>query len=110
MAPPVYSLRIYAAGALTSGVGTVGPVVPAGLIYVLRDIDITRSTTGSTDQMDVFNPLGGVLWNLVPAVLDGGSNAHWRGRQVYIAGEQVAFRVFSGTWAVMASGYQLTTP
>lgn len=110
MARDVYSLRIFAHASLTSGAGTVGPTVPAGLVYVVRDIDVVRSTTGASEQLDFFNPLGGVLWNVVPGVLDAGANGHWRGRQIFSEGEQVGVRAFSGTWAVMVSGYQLTLP
>lgn len=110
MAPPVYSLRIFATGELDPGAGTVGPVVPAGLIYVLRDIDVQERTGTNGAFMHVLNPLGGVLtaFQRTAAVPLGVES--WRGRQVYSEGEQVGFAADSGSWAIMASGYQLTLP
>lgn len=110
MAGTVYSLRIFASGGLSPGAGTVGPVVPAGLVYILRDIDAFCSTAASGDNFVVFSQVGGVLWDLLLPTTPEGTGFQWRGRQVYAAGEQVGFRSFQGTWAVAASGYQLTLP
>lgn len=110
MARPVYSLRIFASAGLVPGAGTVGPVVPAGLIYVLRDIDAFCDTAASGDNMVVFSQVGGILWDLLIPTTPEGAGFQWRGRQVYAEGEQIGFRSFQGTWSVAASGYQLTLP
>lgn len=109
-AQPVYSLRIFGHAGLTNAAGTVGPLVPAGLVYVVRDITVSRDTTGSTDNLIVFNQTEGVLLNIVVGNLDPGNNFQWSGRQVYGPGEQVGFHAFVGTWAIACSGYQLSTP
>jgi hypothetical protein len=110
MAQAVYSLRIFATGGLSPGAGTVGPIVPTGLVYIVRDIDAFDDTAGSTDSLIVFNQTSGILLNwLGPSIAANGAY-QWRGRQVYNEGEQVAVRSFGGTWSVAISGYQLTLP
>lgn len=110
MSRTLYSIRIFANAGLTAAAGLVGPIVPDGLIYVLRDIDVFELTSAGSTVMFVTNPLGGelVVWQ------GGTTNASkvfpWRGRQVYDEEERVGFQVLSGTWAIMASGYQLTKP
>lgn len=109
MTPPVYSLRIFS-GDISPASGTVGPLVPAGLIYVLRDIDVVYRSSTAGDSMVVFNPTLGLLvayeYDPPPPV----SVYQWRGRQVYNVGERVGFRSFGGTWSVCASGYMLSLP
>lgn len=110
MARDLYSFRIFAHASLTPAAGTVGPVVPSGLVYVLRDMDVRCDSAAAGDTLVVFNQAGGLLW---VAVFDASINGfvyQWRGRQVYAVGEQVGFESFQGTWAIAASGYQLTTP
>lgn len=106
----LYSLPIYVAAAQTSGVGAVGPIVPAGLVYVLRDIDVTEQSDTAGALVIVLNSAGGVLWAAKRETTGELGYYEWRGRQVYTAGEQIVFRVLSGTWDIMASGYQLTNP
>lgn len=110
MARDVYSLRIFATGGLTNAAGLVGPVVPAGFVYVLRDIDVVEISGTAPAIMQVESPVVAPLWNATRTVTGGVVNAAWRGRQVYAEGEQVGFFAFSGTWAICASGYQLTLP
>lgn len=110
MAAQVYSLRIFASAGLSPGAGTVGPIVPAGLVYIVRDIDAFDDTAGSTDNLIIFNQTSGVLVNWVGPGSAALGNWQWRGRQVYNEGEQVALRSFVGTWGVAISGYQLTLP
>lgn len=110
MANQVYSLRIYAQGSLVPSSGVTGPLVPSGLVYVVRDMDIVRRSSGSTDELVVYAQTLGLLVNVVAGVLDAGQNYHWRGRQVYNEGEQVGVQSLVGTWDVAISGYQLTLP
>jgi hypothetical protein len=110
LAQQLYSLAIFSEGTIIGSTGVVGPVVPAGFVYVVRDI-VAFELTGATGA--------GLLWNgsadqiirqwLVTSDSES-RNVHWTGRQVYAEGEQVGFQVETGTWNVMASGYQLTLP
>lgn len=110
MSRNVYSLRIFATGGLDVAAGTVGPIVPAGLIYVVRDIDIVDETGAGTDEMVVYGPTGGHVLVLRQGHEIVGFNYAWRGRQVYAEGERVGFQSIAGTWSVSCSGYQLTLP
>lgn len=110
MARDVYSLRIFAHAGLVNSAGTVGPIVPAGLVYVVRDIDAIADSGGASDNLVVFNQVTGVLLNWVNSAAPLGGNFSWRGRQVYGPGEQVGFHAFVGTWGIACSGYQLGLP
>lgn len=109
MPAPVYSLRIFC-GAVNVASGTVGPIVPPGFIYVLRDVDINTETGAAGDVFTVLSPLNLNLFIVRTSDPQGGTNRQWRGRQVYSPGEKVGFKSFGGTWDVMASGYQLSLP
>lgn len=110
MAQAVYSLRIFASGGLSPGAGTVGPIVPSGLVYIVRDVDAFDDSAGSSDNLVIFNQVGGILVSWLGPSLAAAGSYQWRGRQVYNEGEQVAVRSFAGTWTIAISGYQLTLP
>ena len=110
MARDVYSLRIFATGALTSSAGVVGPIVPAGLVYVLRDVDLFETTGAAGTFAQILSPVAGVLALFAGQAEPTTRSYPWRGRQVYAVGERVGFEVVSGTWSITASGYQLTLP
>lgn len=110
MARNVYSLRIFASGSLAPGAGLVGPIVPDQYLYVLRDIDVTLRTAAPA-TLAIYSPIVNAFLCYVPdSALDSSSSFRWRGRQVYGPGERVGFQALSGSWDVMASGYQLTLP
>lgn len=110
MARDVYSIRIFATASLTASSGKVGPVVPPGLVYVVRDIDAYESSGIANANMVLLGQTGGIIWNPTRGSSTGVINPQWRGRQVYQDGEQVAFEVGLGTWSISCSGYQLTLP
>jgi hypothetical protein len=110
MSQRVYSVRHFSAGGLTAGAGTVGPVVPAGFVWVVRDIDALEITGSTPAQMEVLNPNFQPFWFIDRNFPQVGANFQWRGRQVFQAGEQIGFKAFSGTWSIMCSGYSLTLP
>lgn len=109
MARSVYSLRIYS-GVVDPAAGIVGPIVPAGLIYIVRDIDINGVTGAVGDVMTVQNPTLGNLFIVRVTTARSGDNWQWRGRQVYAEGEKVGSESFVGTFHVCISGYMLTLP
>ena len=110
MARAVYSLRIFSHAGLTTTPAPVGPIVPDGLIYVVRDIDVVELADEVGAIMDVINPTLGPLWRVRIVTGDIPGYHSWRGRAVYGEGEQVGFSVSSGTWSITCSGYQLTLP
>ena len=84
--------------------------MPAGFVYVLRDIDLFELTGAAATFAQVLSPVIGVL-ALFAGQLEPTTRSYaWRGRQVYADGEQVGFQVLAGTWSITASGYQLTLP
>lgn len=107
---PVYSLRILAAGNVTAATGEVGPVVPDGLVYVVRDIDLINDTGAPGDEIYLKGQALQLLWVVKQPSPATTVNFAWRGRQVYNAGERVGFVVVAGTWDISVSGYQLTLP
>lgn len=110
MARDVYSLRIFADATLTAAAGKVGPLVPDGLVYVVRDIDVCEVSGTRPANLEVFNQALGILVFINIAVGNDAGNFAWRGRQVFAPGEQVGFQVLSGTFAIAVSGYQLSLP
>lgn len=109
MPAPVYSIRIFS-GHIDASVGVEGPVVPAGLVYVVRDIDVVQASSNVGDEFAVFNPTGGFMWLYKLTSANLGLPIQWRGRQIYGPGERVAIQPFVGTFDAMISGYQLTLP
>jgi hypothetical protein len=105
--PPVYSLRIYSGSPSSSG---SGPVVPTGLLYILRDIDAVCESPSGTNVLYVTIGSGLFLWYITCDPTVNPRWQGWRGRQVCYEGESVLFTAQSGVWAVNASGYQLTPP
>jgi hypothetical protein len=110
MSRVVYSLRIFATGGLSPGAGTVGPIVPDGLVYVVRDIDVVELTATNGSILEVKNQTLGPLVYFERTAADGLGLGSWRGRQIYNEGEQVGFLALSGQWSIACSGYQLTLP
>ena len=107
---PVYSLRIFSQGGLLPASGVVGPTVPAGLVYVLRDVDACDATFTAGDEMAFLSPTNNPIVFFRATVSVPGENFSWRGRMVFGPGEKIGFESFQGAWNVVASGYQLTLP
>lgn len=105
----VYSIRIFS-GDLDPAAGVVGPVVPDGFVYVVRDIDLVYHGATNDDELVFFNQTGGLMWIAVYTTGLTSVVWSWRGRQVFNEGEQVAIQSAGGTWSIAMSGYQLSTP
>lgn len=88
----------------------MGPIVPDGLVYVVRDIDAVHTAGSSSDVFEVIGQALQLLWFATASTSDANGGAQWRGRQVFNEGEQVGFKAVSGTWDISCSGYQLTLP
>lgn len=110
MARDIYSLRIFAHASLQSGAGNVGPFVPTGFVYIVRDMDVNETSGTNGSLLIVRNQVSGNLWTPTRSTTTTAKDWQWRGRQVYSEGEQVVFFAASGTWAIACSGYQLTLP
>lgn len=109
MTQPVYSQRLYAVAGL-SPVGVVGPVVPDGVVWVLRDLDIVDRSTSFPSELAVYNQVGGLLAFVSRGASTESPGFAWRGRQIYASTERIGFQTLAGAWDIAASGYQLTLP
>ena len=105
MARPVYSITIVD---LAPALANNYVVVPDGVRIILRDVDAYEESGTNGTVMSVQNAAGGNLVVFQRTAATPTGPWQWRGRQVYNPGESINFHVFSGTWSVMASGYELT--
>lgn len=110
MSRDVYSLRIFAVGGLVAATGIVGPIVPNGFVYVVRDIDAFETTGGAAGFALLSQVAVPVQFFVSPGGAGAVQNHSWRGRQIYNTGERVGFEAASGSWNISCSGYQLTLP
>lgn len=105
----LYSTRIFA-GDVDPAAGLVGPVVPDGFVYVVRDIDLVYHGATNDDELVFYNQALGLLWIVVYTTGLTSVVWSWRGRQVFASGERVGIQSFGGTWSIAMSGYQLSSP
>jgi len=105
MSSPVYSVK------LADNAGVVGgPVtlftVPAGRVYILRDVDVAQPAGIASALVLITGGTGAWVYYVASAVSP--FYAPWRGRQVFVAGDTLkAIVIGSTTWTVLASGYDL---
>ena len=104
---PVYSVQIMA---LTPALPLNTVVVPADSRIIVRDIDAFCESGGTGFQFSFENAAGGNLWAPVQNAFPAIGNWQWRGRQVFNPGESITIKVFSGTWSIQMSGYELSLP
>jgi hypothetical protein len=106
----VYSTQFVAGTGLTATTVSVGPV-PAGEVWILRDVD-AYANTGLTSRVDV-NVRGSVGQTIAYLEFPPSTQAskQWTGRQVINPGESFGYQI-GGLDAVdlTISGYRLTTP
>lgn len=106
----VYSVKIWQEGFVT-GVIT-GPTVPAGYVWVVRNITVRTGATPIAETGLVEFWVAGVFpiagWS--QDELRGAQWVSWDGHQVLNPGEQITCQANSPGAAWMMSGYQLTLP
>lgn len=106
MALPVYSIQMYANN-LNGGASVT---VPAGVKWVVRDIDVSYVTSSST-RADLYVVMTGVIvwYQALETMSLPGVSAAWRGRQVIDPGDTLQF-ITSELLGIKVSGYALTLP
>jgi len=102
--PAVYSTSFFAGQNETA----FDLVVPAGVVWIIRDIDAFFGGGVSGAAANWLNPTGGTF-AYFPFVGLESSAFEWRGRQCFQPGEHFAFVSGEGV-DVMVSGYVLTLP
>jgi len=108
---PVYSTRLLSGHDL--GAFSHSIVVPAGFVWVIRDIDVyygadTGPSEWECDLIDQDAIVVGILNAQINPSSAGASQ--WRGRQCIEAGCTMRVETVGGTWYWTISGYQLTLP
>jgi hypothetical protein len=102
----VYSKRFAALSLFT---GTVSVTVPAGKVWILRDVDVVNRNS-ATASFGIEGSSGQLLWYLNPVYNPNELWAGWRGRQIFSAGDTIGFSALTGVWDCTASGYELLSP
>jgi hypothetical protein len=105
----VYSTRFIAVQGL---VGETDYVVPAGVVAVIRQIDMWQSAFAAAPESAVGIKMGGTYVRILELFSEPLTNVnlHWSGRQVAYPGESIFAVQSSLSPDVMVSGYLLTLP
>lgn len=108
----VYSVRLWAVLSTTGPGAVLGPVVPAGFTWVVRDV---RATNASQEASILGNLV--LLVHAGPTIFAtpqfstiGGLFYEWQGHAIVNAGEQLELVVSEPGWTLDVDGYQLTLP
>lgn len=105
MAVPVYSVKFFELQGL---LGFVSYTVPPGYVAVVRDLDAYASAGAAAQNLYLIgNVLQTIWWHNWTGLSI--ATAQWRGRQVFVAGEQFHLNSDAGV-DVTVSGYLLSTP
>lgn len=99
----VYSTRFLAVAVATE---TVTLTVPAGKVWIVRDLDVVPRSGDVAHNVEWYGSAGQIIWfwSTVPG---GGQPAGaWRGRQVFYQGETMSFGG-QGAFDMTCSGYEL---
>lgn len=108
---PLYS-KLLAAIAGGTGTTTVGPV-PAGFIWIVRDVDGVGNGSGAagTLYLELIDPSAAiVIFAAFDLPATGNTNTPWRGRQVLPEGWSLRVLPAGAYWQGAISGYQLSSP
>lgn len=104
--------RLYSKRLLSSdfATGPINAVVPAGYIWVVRDIDLMWFGPPENDQASVsWEGVGQIFQCVGEASVE--QHFQWQGRQVGNAGDTLQFLAEQyGNWTALVSGYELSTP
>jgi hypothetical protein len=102
-----YSIRFGAWSAISAAVSVV---VPAGVVWILRDVDLVDSSITTGDFCNVEGHLNQSIFFARNQTATPGPWFEWRGRQVFNAGEHITVAPGAGAWHATLSGYQLVAP
>lgn len=104
----VYSVRMYGGPVTTTGGVQLGQV-PAGKVWIVRDISVSNVSPNPMNQIIIYVLLtaGNADVYRAPGIPARGS-VQWQGRQVLNPGEELWYYATETTARVMISGYELT--
>lgn len=109
--PPVYTKLLFAYLWFTGSSQTFGPV-PAGKVWIVTDIDVSveaeiSNDFGSFTFADIF---GRSIYRLVTPMIFPGKTFTWRGREVFVAGEEGTVATTNFVASARINGYELSAP
>lgn len=80
--------------------------VPTGRVYVLEELDVIGVAAVGSYMALTWGPggFGFVQFDK----LTGNASMQWRGRQAFVAGQNVGLAATAGTWYIRATGFDLT--
>lgn len=112
MAQQVYSKRLWSILNATTIGATLGPIVPAGFVWVVRDIRAINLQQDGTVlfEFQVLVHNGPIIFATPLYSTIGGLMYSWEGRAVVNAGEQLELSIATSGWDVVVDGYELSTP
>jgi hypothetical protein len=109
----VYSAELYSDELFTPG-SSVSDEVPAGFVWVVRDISvylIQPDLTGAPPNFAWWrDSFVNCFWSVDGAYTQTPRTYHWEGRKVLTEGQFLTFATSAGESDVCACGYILTLP
>lgn len=113
MAQQVYSVRLWISNSSLGGTVFTGPQVPAGFVWVVRDVRMLNTATSANSLASPMlvtaggnaNIAASPTYSSVPGVL-----YQWQGRAVVQAAEFLFVHTSSSNWQWAVDGYQLSLP
>lgn len=106
----VYSRQFYA-DQITAGGTAPLATVPAGVVWVLRDITLGNLETTDTGAVSITVVAAGAPASVARwATIPDSAAVYWTGRQVLNAGDLLRVYNNSGLMSVLISGYELSAP
>lgn len=110
---PLYTKLLWDGTGAGAGIWESDPV-PAGTIWVIRDITIQVDTAEQAPDVrgfTFFRSSDNVpIWKRAKGYIHPNCSMHFAGRQVLVAVDQIALQLFDLAWSWSVSGYELTAP
>lgn len=108
----VYTIRLWQVVQAPIDFPPLGPTVPTGFKWVVRDVRMVNDTQGlailSPAILKVHN--GATIFRTPPGCTMGDVFYQWEGRAVLEAGELLEVSLPDTGWTVAVDGWQLTLP
>jgi len=105
MARTVYSAVFYAASGISSPVTMF--TVPAGEVWVVRDIDAYNNAGASMSDIYFVDSVSNGTFFYGKVAAASKDTVQWRGRQVFTFGGGAYVNPNGSNWDVRVSGYRL---
>lgn len=107
----VYSKKLWS-DPFTSTTSVLGPTVPAGVVWDVREIDVMNFKDGwqALGFFGLASGTTGYIWYVGGGRARAQQSYGWRGRSILNPGEQLQWGAHDTQWALNVTGYELTLP